>query len=387
MEYDAILTHLAVPRPNHSAAVDAISAFLQQTLGAWGIPFQVQAFTLRPHINALVGLALLILALGLALAVIRKKPRVALLAAVALPLILVLEFEFFTPVVSWMVTKPGQNIIMNFPAPDAVREIIFTAHYDSKTDFFDHIQRERIYRWIPHASVLGLVLAFGTLVLKRFRRLDKRAVHLIGSGLAVGLVVYWGLVGIGFGGYLFLKRASPGAVDNGVSVTELLFLAKGIHDHTVPTGRSNVTIVLTGGEEILLQGAQAYVDRFIVPQKHRLPTLLVNLDVVGQNGNLCYSAKNGVFLKYYEADGGLIARLDKAWRAETGQAMEKDKSSTNDAVCFQAAGIPSIQIGHTGRPGLGWGGFHGPADNLARVDRNNVLRTQRVLQAFLAGFD
>lgn len=387
MEFDALLSHLAVPRPNHSTAVDAVSAFIQQTLGAWGIPFTVQVFPLRPYMNALVGLAVLVLAFLLALAVIRKKPRMALLAAVAIPLVLLVEFEFLTPAVSWLITNPGQNIIVNFPSPDAVREIVFTAHYDSKTDFFDHLQRERIYRWIPHAIGLGVFLAFGMLLSGRFRWLAARWVRYIGNGLAVGLVVFWGLVELGFGGYVFLTHASPGAVDNAGSVAELMLLAKGIHDQSVPTGRSNITIVFTGGEEVTLQGAQAYVKKYIAPKRDSLPVMLVNLDIIGQSGNLCYAAKNGVFLRYYAADPGLVGRLDQAWQRVSGRRMEKERPSTDDAYCFQAAGIPAVQIGHSGVPGLGLGGFHSPADNLRRIDQENLRLTQRTLQGFIADFD
>lgn len=387
MEFDVLLSHLAVPRPNHSAAVDAVSAYIQQTLGAWGIPFQVQVFTLRPYMNALVGLAVLILGLLLALAVIKKNPWVALLAAVAIPLVLLVEFEFLTPTVSWLVTKPGQNIIVSLPAPDAVREIVFTAHYDSKTDFFDHLQRERIYRWIPHAIGLGVLLALGMLLSGRFRWLATRWAHYIGNGLAIALVVFWGLVELGFGGYVFLSRASPGAVDNAASVAELMLLAKGIHDQSVPTGRSNITIVLTGGEEVTLQGAHAYVQNYIVHRPQRLPLMLVNLDIIGQSGNLCYAAKNGVFLRYYTADPGLVARLDQAWQRVSGRRMEVERPSTDDAFCFQAAGVPAVQIGHSGVPGLGLGGFHSPVDNLRRIDPENLRLTQRALQGFIAGFD
>jgi hypothetical protein len=152
-----ILRNLAVPRPNHRDTVDEAGKYLQQVLAGWDIPYTLQHFSLRPHMQLLVGLACLIFSLLFVVFIFRRKILPAVLMVVAIGVVLVVEFELLTPVVSWLIEKPGTNITVNFVVPDPVREIIFCAHYDSKTDVFDHIQRGRIYQWILPSAVSAIL--------------------------------------------------------------------------------------------------------------------------------------------------------------------------------------------------------------------------------------
>ncbi len=69
-----------------------------------------------------------------------------------------MEFEYFIP---WSVrsSQNGTEHRRKLPAADAVRELVFAAHYDSKTDFFDHIEPAKVYRFIPIAGVLGMLMS------------------------------------------------------------------------------------------------------------------------------------------------------------------------------------------------------------------------------------
>ena len=112
-------------------------------------------------------------------------------------------------------------------------------------------------------------------------------------------------------------------MDDGGSVAALLVLSKDIHDGKVDTGNSNITIVLTSGEEVSLQGAHAYIlERFGKGQKPAVPISMVNLELAGQNGPMVYWKKDGQFLKFYDADAGLADRLGAAWKEVAGTAME-----------------------------------------------------------------
>ena len=180
---------------------------------------------------------------------------------------------------------------------------------------------------------------------------------------------------LGFGGYIFIPkdRQSFGAVDDGTAVVALLALAKDIKDGDVQLGNSNVTILFTAGEEVTLQGADWYVrERFGHGKKPALPTSLVNLELVAQNGTMIYWKKDGIFLKYYDADPGLSATLGALWERVSGMRMESRPTITDDAQRFMAAGIPSITVGNAGVPGLGEGGFHSTKDNIERVNMDNL---------------
>jgi len=391
MDMMAVLERIAVPRPNHSEALERTASYLKDMLTSWGIPFSVQEFPLRPYFMLFVGITILILALGFAFAIYKKRPVAALILALAIPVVLVLEYEFFVPVTSWLAQKKAENIIMHFPSSSAVRELIFCAHYDSKTDFWDHIQRARLYQFIPVAIVMSILLALWTFFVRRKVALSKKIPRIITMMLAGIFVFYIGLLALGFGGFVFVpeRNQSYGAVDNGAAVVSLLALARDIHDKKIDIGSSSVTILFTAGEEVNLQGAHHYVREFIKNDrsKEKIPRYFVNLELAGQNGNLFYARKVGIFLKFYAASPELVSRIESSWQSVTGRTVDTEKAITDDSQRFMAAGIPSITIGHNGVPGMGLGGFHSGKDNMGRVNPENLALMVKVLEKFVGGFN
>ena len=378
----------SVPRPGHSEALERTALYIKETLTAWNIPFTAQEFMLRPFMQFSIGLTLLILAVALFVLVWKKKPTAALIVSLIFFPLLLLEFEMFIPLVSRIVTKPAENFIITFTTPDAVRELIFAAHYDSKTDFFDHIQRAKIYKWIPYAFLLGVVLSVWLFFVKKSK---KAVVTVISLTVAGVLVVYWGLVFLGFGGFVFMspEKESFGTIDDGSAVVTLMALAKNINDGEVDIGDSNVTIILTCGEETTLQGADFYVkERWGKEADPELPTYLVNLELIAQNGNMIYWPSVGVFLKFYDADPELAERVGLAWEEVSGVPMGVEPDSiTDDSHRFATAGIPVITIGHEGKPGMGMGGFHSNTDNPERLNYENLEMAIETLGVFIESYD
>ncbi len=388
MDMYALIEKMAVPRPNHSEALEKTAAYIQGLLSSWDIPFTVQEFALRPYQQLLVGYACFLLSLLVLFFVIKRKPLPILIAALGIPVLLFMEFEYFIPLVSPLITKTGQNIIVNFPSVNAVRELIFAAHYDSKTDFFDHIERAKVYRFIPIAGVIGLLLPLWVLLRKKFAALGRPSLSIATVCLAGLLSAYWALAALGFGGYIFLSGQSCGAVDDGGSVVTLLTLAKDIKEGRVKTGNSTVTIVFFAGEEVGPQGSRHFVKKYFKDDAaaRTVPASLVNLELVGQNGNMLYWAKNGVFLSFLETDANLRKRLNAAWKGVSGKTMDAGGSITDDALHFLRAGIPAITVGHTGLPGLGEGGFHDITDCMDRVNPGNLTLMRKTLKKYIEGY-
>lgn len=390
MDMLAVLEKIAVPRPNHSDALESTALYLKELLTTWGIPFAAQEFPLRPYFTLFAGITILIIALAFAFAVYKKRPVAALILALAIPAILLLEFELFVPVTSWLAQKKGENIIMHFPSPSAARELIFCAHYDSKTDFWDHIQRAGIYQFIPAAVIISILLALWTFFVRKKAALSKKISRIITLAITGVFVFYVGLLALGFGGFVFVpeRNQSYGAVDNGGSVVSLLALARDIHEKKIDIGASNVTILLTSGEEVNLQGAHHYVREFIRNGQDRgkIPRYLVNLELAGQTGNLFYARRIGIFLKSYAASPELVSRMKSSWRAVSGRTVETEKFITDDSQRFLAAGVPSITIGHNGIPGMGFGGFHSTKDNMDRINPDNLTLMVKLLGNFIEGF-
>jgi hypothetical protein len=390
MDLADILAHLSIPRPNHSQALAETAAYMKTLLAGWGVPFTVQEFTLRPYMQLLLGIAIMLLAILLFIFVLKRKPLAALIVVLALPLLLILEFELYIPVVTSLITTGGENIIVNYTVPDPARELVFAAHYDSKTNFFDHIQRSRIFAYLPLAVIIGLALAIFPFFVQRYAVLRKKAITAMTLILAGAVVVYWGLVFLVFGGHVFMPpdQQSFGAVDDGSSVAALLALSRDIHDGKVDNGNSNITIVFTSGEEVNLQGADAYMhERFGKGQKPAVPISLVNLEIAGQNGTMVYYKKDGQFLKFYDADSGLAGRLGAAWKEIAGTDMEAHPAITDDAIRFMAAGIPAITVGNTGVPGLGEGWFHSIKDDPGRVNPENLKLVINALERYIEGYN
>jgi len=235
---------------------------------------------------------------------------------------------------------------------------------------------------------VGVVLSVWLFFVKKSKKVIVTVVSLSVAGL---LVVYWGLVFLGFGGFVFMspEKESFGTIDDGASIVTLMALAKNINDGEVDIGDSNVTIILTCGEETTLQGADFYVrERWGKKADPELPTYLVNLELIGQNGNMIYWPSVGVFLKFYDADPELAERVGLAWEEVSGVPMGVDEDSiTDDSHRFATAGIPVITIGHEGKPGLGMGGFHSTADNPERLNYENLEMAIETLGVYIENYE
>ncbi|TAL35238.1 MAG: M20/M25/M40 family metallo-hydrolase [Spirochaetes bacterium] len=390
MDLKSILEAIAVPRPNYSAAVDKTADFISGTLSAWGVPFTAQEFPLRPWIMLILAITMLILAGLFAWSVARKRPLAALALALAAPAILVIELELFTPVVSWVAEKPGKNIIVEFKSAHPERELVFMAHYDSKSDFWDHEERARVYRFLPLFFVLAIALALWTFAARRSEKLGSGVPRAIAVGLAACHVLYFCLVALGFGGFIFVRDAhtSPGTADNATSVTALMALAKDLRGGKLDIGTSNVTILFTAGEEVNLQGADYFLKQRAkgAPGMKPAPMSVINLELAGQVGDFCYAVRDGVFLKYYTPDPVLVAKAGAAWTSVSGRKMVEGEVITDDAQRFMAAGIPSVTLGHNGTPGPGFGGFHSEKDSMARIDLKNLDLMVKTLERLIVSF-
>jgi len=391
MDLLQILQRIAIPRSNYSDALDQTALYIKGLLTSWGMPFTVQEFSLRAHALHVAAIACVLCGLLVLFFVLKKKPLAALLFALAIPAILILEFELWIPTVSALISKTGQNFIIKFNAPGAVRDLVFNAHYDSKTDYWDHAQRYWLYRWLTLFFVLGVLLAAWAFLAKRFSVWARPVSRYIALSLAVIYVIYWCLFAFGFTGHIFLSKdeQSYGAVDNGASVVTLLALAKDIHDGRVKIGKSNVTILLDSGEEVGLQGAFAYVKEYLKsPQESKLPVYVVDLDSIGDYGNLLYSTKVGSRFKFYDVSPELVNRVGAAWKRVSGKDISsEDKGYACDAMAFAKAGFPTIELGNTGRPGIGNRGLHSIHDNINRVSMRTIELTVRMLREFIEGFD
>ncbi len=339
----------------------------------------------------LQGAVIIILSVLFLLFIKSKRPVLALISVLAILGVIVLENETSFHAVSSAIQRPGENIVVEFKTPDSQRELIFAAHYDSKTDVLDHIQRAIFVKLMPFMLIMGVLISVLTYLGGKFKILETRPVRALFLLGATSLVIFSLSAFIWLGGYLFLgeETHSPGAVDDGASVVALLKMADDIHLGKLDIGDSDVTILLTDGEEVGYQGAYHYTkDRFEEKpeQQKKRPVYLVNLELVGQSGTIFHSQKTCSVFVCYAADSELINRIREVWSKSSDQPAEPLKSLTDDSFAFGAVGIPFVTIGNTGIPGLGFNGFHSTADNMDRVDPENLLRMVQFLENIVLSY-
>ena len=385
-----ILGRIAVPRPNHSTALDSTADYIKKVLLKWNVPFFVQSFDLYPHTQFFVGLWSLLCAALFFGSVFLNIPIAAVASLIMIVVIMAVEFIRHVPLVSRLKKKKGENIIIRFVPEKPKRELMFCAHYDSKTDVWDHVQRERVYRWLPANFLLGLGVC-GWLFLTHFRpALSSFTTHIVSLSAAGLVLFYFVLFFIAQGGYLLLpkNRQSRGAVDDAASVVSLLALAQRLTQKTIDIGDSAVTILLTSGEEVLLQGARAYARvRFCThPTGDTRPVSVINLEAAGQGGNLCHWRRYGLFMKHHRPDPNLVFRLNRVWEGLSGTIMDECNHITDDSLVYLSLGIPAVTIGNSGLPGRGLSGFHTTADSVSRVDYKNIARMQTLLKKYIESY-
>jgi uncharacterized membrane protein YhaH (DUF805 family) len=390
MDLIEILRNIAVPRPNHSEALEQVASYIKDLLTSWDIPFVVQEFSLRHYSLFFLGLATLILAVLFFILILKRKPLPALITVLIILLVLILEVEMNIHPVSSLMTKPSENIVVSFKAPDAVRELIFSAHYDSKTDFYDHVQRKFVTRLLPLFLVLALLLSVWTFFVKRYDALKKTALKALTILLTAIFVIYCFFAFLRLGGFIFMskEKESLGAVDNGTAVVTLLAIARDIKDGNVNIGKSNITILFTSGEEVGLQGARWYAQERFKEEQNRpeLPVFLINLEVVAQSGNLVHWKRVGKLFRFLTPDPDLIKRINRVWRDISGKPMDVIDKISDDSFEFGDVGIPFITVGHSGLPGLGMGGLHRKTDNMERFSLKNLKLMIKTLERYIESY-
>lgn len=398
MPLDEILAEISVPRPNASVNLEGVREFLVETLSGSGYAVVRETFTVRPYMQAAVGIALLILAV-LALTALRSRlAGLALVLAVLVPFVYLAEFEYNVPLVSWVGQWPAENLVVDWTAPGEAGVggtdrplVILSAHYDSKTDVLDHYKRQPIYSAAPLAMVLLLITSLLGFAAGRWRFLaffgdgvGRTALLTLAAVGVVGLA----LLAYSFAGGYFVRGQSPGVRDDGTAVAILTGLAAelpklGLED-------IDVRVVLFSGEEVNCQGSAAYVaahPELRPGNPGARPVYLINLECLAGGGSVAYHDSSGTFLRQYQSSEELVELFNRALATtESDQlALTRLGFQYNDSGPFLRAGIPSITITQA-KPGQ-LDSYHNAGDNLGMVEPGEMERILRILVATLSIID
>jgi len=343
-----------------------------------GCELHLQRFFLRPYMQPIAGL-FFVLAGALCFVLASKRRYWAALAvALVIPAVYVAEFEFNLPIVTWVGGRDGVNIVADFvPADRPVdRYITFSAHYDSKTDLFDHEQRKPIYGFAPIA--MGCLLAASVLGLVSFGRTWGQGAHRVGLALGCAGVVGLIMLALAFGGGLFVPavRQSPGARDDASAVAVLLATADQIAADRQHLGRTAVRFVFFGGEEVNMQGSAAYSRSLSASGEGFDHGVVVNCEFIGGEEPFCYWESSGTFLSKFRASDSALQLYQDAL-ASLGLAPAISAGSIfDDAGRLLAAGLSAVTVGHAHPRSPGK--YHNMLDSVSRVVPERLEETQAV---------
>ncbi len=384
-DYHELMTILSIPRPNGSAALQRTGRALQDWLNRRSIPYRLHTFRLYPYFFEAIGVWIILSRVLLAIAIWLRWGWPALVIALVGLVGGTFDVRFNLPVISWPGARRGENILIEFEPPaGANQEIVFSAHYDSKTELLDHFQRMFFVTKLRFG--IGLTLLLGVLGLADgFLRAPSPAGANFAFALGAVLTLPMLFLALGLGLNLStgrLLQPSQGAVDNGAACAILLGLADRLFNAQYTISNTRVTLALFAGEEVQMQGSRAYVrDR-----DWSLPAIALNLEVMAQDGGYVYWEQDGNAFGLTPTWPQVNAAIAQVVKEVTGQPAQPAGPVNSDGFSFISVGIPTGVLG-TFDKRLKETGFHRPSDNLQRVVMARLPEGVEILSRLIQKYD
>lgn len=381
MSIEQLLNHLLVPRPNGSRGLEQVAAFIEATLRSDSADVMRQTFTATPYGFQLLFAVAFLLMLGCAIASVLQRFRLALLLACLVPVLLIVETEGLWSPVSGLLPRAEDNIVATFPGRAPGPTLIFSAHYDTATQFGDH------FTWsgwgLPMGAALVLAVAVPLAGLWRRRRRRHLAPRVVAGVMAVALVPFGAMAWFFTIGPL-VRAPSPGALDNGGSVAVLLGLAERLAARPIDAA-TTVKLVFLAAEEERAFGSRYYAARIASEG----PATVINLELMGASDQFAYVAEERSAFRSYRPSASLVALVEETVRelwSEPLLAKSIPPFAITDARSFLAHGIPAVTLMAASE-----GGFprrlHSAHDSRERLSVAALERSVALLTAVVARVD
>lgn len=379
VDYAELMTIFSRPRPNGSQGELATRSAIRTWLVRQKIPYKVHTFTQYPFFFESLGVWLLISRTVLAVSLWLRRGWLSLLVAIAGLAGGTLDVIRHIPLVTWPGKRQGENFILEFSPPDAQREILISAHYDSKTELLDHRQRMFFLKSLRPGILLSILLGLLGPIDQALHKSSSplaKLTRLLGLLINLPLLFLAWAYGINLASGRFL-RPSQGAIDNGSASAVLLGLASRLAE-SGPPPQTRVTLCLFTAEEVDRQGSRAYVSSRSWP----LPARALNLEILAQDGPYVIWEFEGSVFHLDNTDEKLNGEVSQAVEAVTGTQPVPGGPITSDGAAFLEAGIPTTVLGTYDRLRKDTG-FHRPGDNLERVVMTRIPEAVDILETFI----
>jgi hypothetical protein len=381
--WDELLAHLALqPRENGSAALAQTADFLAATLAGFGLPVERLAFLAYPYRHRVCGVVALLGALAYAWALRARRRVLAIALALVMPALILLELDYYVGWVTWPGATTQEHVVTRIVAPEATQRIILTAHYDTKTDLFDHVERTPVDLLALPMTLVMIAAPLAGMVRAR-RRADPAATRFERVVAPVSALYGVSVFLVLTGGALVPTR-SPGALDDGAACAVLVRVAEALA--RAPLARTDVEVALLSAEEIGVQGSRDFVHARLLPASAN--TSVINFELIGAAADLAVFGSERFTLQSYPADPTLLNVLDTVHRQRRQRPIHVTwYGASTDARSFLREDIPALTL-LSDLPGHALArGMHSADDTRDRVNEAALDETLAFVMDALRALD
>jgi hypothetical protein len=239
------------------------------------------------------------------------------------------------------------------PRRPAERELLLGAHYDSKTEPFDHVERA-----VAFAAAAVLFLAAAAM-----RRRSAAAAACALAAFAAG-------------GGRFAGARSHGIADDAAAVALLIEIAA--DSRAAPPASTRLRCVWWCDEEQGAQGSSGWVRR---TELDAVPRIAVNLECIGAGPRLGYTVREWAGARWYATSSTWAGALHAA---AGGSLAPIAFPVVTDAGSLRRAGIDAGTLVGLRAAGGAPRGLHRPSDRLAALDRAGLDAAGVLVRRLLA---
>lgn len=364
-DWDTLLQHLgSAPRENGSPAIEATAQYLAETLRGLGWQVELSPFTAFPYEQRALGIILL---LGSALYWWSMRGRrfgLAALIALALPVLTWAHFDHRLPVSFGLGAMTQHNVVARLPVPEPTQRLLFSAHYDTKTDLADHIVRSPVQLLAMPMILVMIVVSLSSFVRFQAGNFTDRRRRMV--TVVAWLALLYGGASFGvFTGGMFISARSPGAIDDGAACAVLVRLAETLAKQ--PPAKTEVELVFFSAEELTAQGSAHFVEQRYGDGRAPRP-MVINLDPIGASTELAVVGRENTFLKSYAPSPEVVTLLDRVHRELTQQPIPiTPMGGLTDGFSFLDRGVPAATLLNAVPPFILPRKLHSQVDTAGRI--------------------
>ncbi len=341
--WDQLLAKLAThPRENGDPAIHETATYLAEMVRSMGVDPILEPFSAYTYVLRVTGL--LIFASGLAyfLAARAKRYGLALAVAVIVPATIVAQVDYYLPIYGPIGAVTEHHVRAVIGPAEPKQRLMFMAHYDTKTDVLDHVERSPINLLAP-LFIAFMALAAAAAVWGR-----RREGAWAGRTAKVARVASWvalvhgalSIVSLSAGAVV--PDRSAGALDDGAACAVMARVMAKLQE--APLAQTEVEMIWLAAEEIGVQGSYVHAARRFADGMD-VPTFVVNLEGLGASTDFAIFGTEAFNTRSYKPDPRIVKLLRDVHHERTKRTIDLTwYPAGTDARSLLDFGVPAATL-------------------------------------------